>query len=157
MIGKDNKENKENSTEEELQNKVNEKNRIKSIKIIPEEEFLRIVYGDKGKVVILKERCKLLREKAFEKLEEDRKKGEKTLFSDAEKIGILYLVDEMRTMQRPQSEHLSGIIQQITRDFNTGYKKFDCLAMWLDSELGLAAYDPELIIKIAEKFGEIHE
>lgn len=43
------KENKENSTEE-LQNKVNEKNRIKSIKIIPEEEFLRIVYGDKEKI-----------------------------------------------------------------------------------------------------------
>jgi len=35
---------KEDSTEE-LQNKVNEKNRIKKIKIIPEEEFLRIVYG----------------------------------------------------------------------------------------------------------------
>lgn len=45
MIGKDNKENKENSTEEELQNKVNEKNRITQIKIMPEEEFLIKVYG----------------------------------------------------------------------------------------------------------------
>jgi hypothetical protein len=32
----------------ELQNKVNEKNRIKPIKIIPEEEFLRIVYIKNG-------------------------------------------------------------------------------------------------------------
>lgn len=31
--------------EEDLQNKVNEKNRIRPIKIIPEEEFLRMVYG----------------------------------------------------------------------------------------------------------------
>lgn len=100
----------------------------------------------------LKERCKLLRAKAFEKLEEDRKKGEKTLFSDDEKIAIMNLIDDERTMIRPQPEHLSGIVQQIARDFNIGYKKFDCLAMWLDPEWGLAKYDPELIIMIAEKF-----
>lgn len=43
------KESKENNTED-LRNKVNEKNRIKPIKIIPEEEFLRMVYGDKEKI-----------------------------------------------------------------------------------------------------------
>jgi len=43
----------------------------------------------------------------------------------------------------------SAIAYQIDRDLKI-YLLYDALAMWLDHENGLAAYDPDLIIRIGE-------
>ncbi len=88
-----------------------------------------------------------LRDRAFAKL---RIKEERVKFSNRDITIIKDLLNEFR----PQCyEHYLGVISQIERDIAVGYKKYDALAMWLDSDSGLAKYEPDLIRNIAMECG----
>lgn len=84
-----------------------------------------------------------LRNQAFGKLKTEREK-----FSAYEMQQILDLITERHLF----GEELSELEKQILKDVRL-YKKYDCLAMWLDPESGLAHWEPELIIKIATEVG----
>lgn len=88
-----------------------------------------------------------LRNRAFAKL---HIKEERVKFSNRD---ILIIKDWLNEF-RPQSyEHYLGVIAQIEKDIRIGYKKYDALAMWLDSDNGLAKFEPDLIRNIAMECG----
>lgn len=89
---------------------------------------------------------KELRSRALRKL-----KSERTKFSESEKRKILEIVHDFGKT----NEINSGVLVQIDRDV-WSYRKFDCLAMWLDQTGGLVAYEPNLIRRIAIDVGELN-
>lgn len=104
-----------------------------------------------GNPKVYKKKCFIpineLRNRAFEKL---NIKEERVKFNDRDVIIIKDLLNEFR----PQCyEHYLGVISQIERDIAVGYKKYDSLARWLDSDNGLAKYEPDLIRNIAMECG----
>jgi len=79
-----------------------------------------------------------------------RIKDERVAFNNEE----IKKIEDLLNSFRPQNyDHYIGVISQIQRDIAIGYKKFDALAMWLDSDNGLAKFEPALIRSIAIKCG----
>ena len=94
-----------------------------------------------------------MRNEAFEKLKTEREQ-----FSLVEQGSIQEIIEDFIFSNKSQSGSVLSIQHQIYRDVRiSGYKKYDCLAMWLDSENGLAKYEPELIKKIAIEVGGLTE
>jgi len=85
-----------------------------------------------------------LRNLAFGKLREDR-----SMFSIEEKLKIELIL--YRTYEGYTNDW-RAVVSQIYKDIQV-YKKYDCLAMWLDWECGLVRRKPDLIEKIAKEVG----
>ncbi len=88
-----------------------------------------------------------LRKMAMEKIKTDR-----VLFTDRE----IARINNQISATIPQSKNYNdfvGVCAQIKRDISLKYKKWDAISMWLDADLGLAKYEPDLIRKIAVMMG----
>ncbi len=85
-----------------------------------------------------------LRNKAVEKL-----KTESVKFTTQERLKIIQIAQ----LNYSPTESWIGCISQIKRDINTCYLKYDCLAMWLNSDEGLAKDEPDMIREIALECG----
>lgn len=86
-----------------------------------------------------------LRNQAFGKLKTYRRK-----FDEEE---INRIIDICESGEDAMSPDYHMVVAQIIKDIRTQYKKYDCLAMWTDTESGISAYEPELIKRIAVEVG----
>lgn len=94
-----------------------------------------------------------MRKESFKKLKTNRLK-----FNGKEIFGIIKIMKEYRADGKINDEDIFvGVVQQIERDVKTGYKKYDSLCMWLDSNGGLSIHEPELIKRIAIEIGGLKE
>ena len=100
------------------------------------------IYSD-----IQKLRC--MRDKAFEML-----KSNKSKFNIVEKQKIVSIINSYIENNNIPNSSFIGVVHQMHRDIIL-YKKYDCLAMWLDDESGLAKYEQMLIKEISIKVGEL--
>jgi hypothetical protein len=57
------------------------------------------------------------------------------------------------TICQSKYDSFIGVCTQIRRDISLKYKKWDCIARWLDCDLGLAKDEPNMIRKIATLMG----
>lgn len=98
---------------------------------------------------------KELRKHAFEKLKIDKEQFSLEEQGEIQEIIQNYQIGKYYYPEMVPDSFI-GVIKQIYKDIRiSGYKKFDCLAMWLDDENGLAKYEPELIARIAIEIGEL--
>lgn len=89
-----------------------------------------------------------LRKEAFKRLESDKHK--RTL-EDTRLITYAIRSTSVAVSVNPERRvHWRGVLEQIRRDVRT-YPIYDCLAMWLDPDAGLAHYEPEVILAIAKE------
>lgn len=79
-------------------------------------------------------------------LEELRKEAFKRLEIDKHKA----TVDERRSINSSLRGAISLVSRQALSDIRV-YPIWDCLAMWLDTNSGLAHYEPEVILTIAKE------
>lgn len=101
----------------------------------------------------LAEELKDLRNRAFKRLKTDKEQ-----FSLVEQGTIQEIIQnyQIGNYYYPEMapDSFIGVAAQIYRDIRvSGYKKYDCIAMWLDHENGLAKDEPELIKRIAIEVG----
>lgn len=101
----------------------------------------------------LVEELKILRNQAFKKLENNKEQFDLVEQGIIQEIIGNYQIREYYYPEMAPDSFL-GVVAQIYRDVRiSGYKKYDCLAMWLDYENGLAKDEPELIKLIAVEVG----
>ena len=99
----------------------------------------------------------MLRNQAFGKLKRGTQDTDLNTFSLEEQGKIQEIISDIECKHHSkgfQTVGYKGVLEQIYRDIRIyGYKKYDCLAMWLDPIGGLAAHEPELIARIAIEVG----
>ena len=98
----------------------------------------------KGGLLDTTTRLKLeeLRKEAFKRLEDDKHKA-----TDKERRGIFFSGQSIAPVEPRNVERL---VKQMGKDIKT-YPIYDCLAMWLDPDYGLAHYEPEIILAVGER------
>lgn len=94
-------------------------------------------------------KAQILRQLAFEKLKSDR-----SMFSIKEKERIDMIELNYAVRNEVYNPDWSDFIIQVNKDVKL-YKKYDCIAMWLDYEFGLIRYYPDIIEKIVNDIGDI--
>lgn len=88
-----------------------------------------------------------LRNLSFEKLKSDRSMF---LVKEKERIDMIMINYAVRNIV--YNPDWSDFIRQVNKDVKL-YKKYDCLAMWLDYEFGLIRYYPGIIERIVSEVG----
>jgi len=86
----------------------------------------------------------VLRNRALDKL-----KNERVKFTNQEIMKIISIVQ----LNYSPTESWFGCMNQIKRDINAGYLKYDALAMWLNPDGGLSKDEPDMIREIAIECG----
>lgn len=85
-----------------------------------------------------------LRDEAFKRLETDKRKA--TI--DERESAVIMFVGTAEYMDISDGLRM---LTQILKDLRL-YPIYDCLAMWLDADYGLAYYEPQLILDVANQF-----
>jgi hypothetical protein len=112
---------------------------------------------DRSSNMITNIQLNMLRNQAFGKLKRGTPDTDLNTFSLEEQGRIQEIISDIECKYHSkgfQTVGYKGVLEQIYRDIRIyGYKKYDCLAMWLDPIGGLAAHEPELIARIAIDVG----